>query len=196
MTTLEKEKLALARECFRKGDDSEGIGYYAVVHAENPENAEANYFCGYADYVSSVSKKSGVKDAVVSLMNSLENAIKYVAESEGTKSEKLAVVRAIVDTYTPITNYITSARISTTKDTIEYGVLSLYWLGMYIENNFDSDSEAMKLAIIPWKEGVLLQQKFYAYKYEGVKAEDYVAKIQKVDPTYTIPKKAGCISIG
>ena len=51
------------------------------------------------------------------------------------------------------------------------------------------------LAVSAWKEGVSLQQKWYAYKYEGKSAEEYAAKIQKVEPEYVMPKKAGCISL-
>lgn len=194
MTEIERENLTLAREYFRKGEDSEGIGYYAVVLAENPKNAEAIYFTNYAELVHSVTDRKGIEDAYIAVINSLEQAIKYVANSAISMAEKLAIVKAIVETHTPIVPIVISSRSMASKDAIENGVLSLYWLGSYIKNDFNSDPAAMKLAIVPWKEAVKQHQKFYSYKYEGYKAEDYVAEIQKVDPAYTIPKKAGCIS--
>ena len=150
----------------------------------------------YMDYMDSIQDASKRKMAVLKLINSLECAVKYVAEADCSKKEKLAVIKEIVDLYTPVPNYAITMRISPIGETIEAVVLSLYWLGSYIKNDFHSDPEAMALAIVPWKEGVKLQQKWYSYKYEGKKAEDYVAEIQKIDPAYTMPKKAGCISLG
>ena len=196
MTESSIKNLNLARVCYKEGKETDALAYYALVMDEEPENAQANYFCRYFDFQESIEKKEGVKDSLLFLINSLEKAIKYVADDGCSKGEKMAVVKAIVNTYTPVTDFVISSRISTSKDTIENGVLSLYWLGSYIKNNFNSDSDAMELAIIPWKEAVKLQQKFYAYKYEGYKAENYVAEIQKVDPSFTIPKKAGCVSKG
>lgn len=194
---MEHEKLNEARARLCNGEvTGETVGCYAVVAAENPENPEAKFFMCYMDYMDSIEDASKRKMAVLNLMNSLENAVKYVAEADCTKEEKLAVIKGIVDLYTPVPDHTITMRISPIGETIEAAVLSLYWLGSYIKNDFNADPEAMKLAIIPWKEGVKLQQKWYAYKYEGYKAEDYVTEIQKVDPAYTMPQKAGCISKG
>lgn len=53
----------------------------------------------------------------------------------------------------------------------------------------------MNLAVKAWKEYVSLAQKWYAYAPKG-DAEIYAAKIQKVEPSYEMPKKAGCVSFG
>lgn len=196
MTAMEFEKLNEARTHWCDGNDAEAVGCYGVVAAENPENPEAKFFMCYMDWLEDMKEPSERKTAVIKLINSLENAVNYVAAADCTKTEKLAVIKGIVDLYTPVPGYAINLRISPIGETIETGVLSLYWLGSYIKDGFKNDSDAMKLAIIPWKEGVKLQQQWYSYKYEGNKAEDYVAEIQKVDPAYTMPKKAGCISLG
>lgn len=196
----EREKLNEARAYLSKGEEAEAMGCYAVVATVNPDNPEAKFFTCYMDYVDFVtdehSDTSKLKLIALNLINSLENAVKYVAEADCSKKEKLTVISQIVEDYTSIPAFVIGMRISPIAETIQSGVLSLYWLGSYIKNDFNEDPEAMKLAIIPWKEAVKQQQKWYAYKYEGYKAEDYVAQIQKVDPAYTMPQKAGCISKG
>ncbi len=200
MTEMEREKLNEARAYLSNGEEAEAMGCYAVVAAENPENPEAKFFTHYTDYVDYISDqqsdRSKLKLISINLINSLENAVKYVSEADCSKKEKLTVISQIVENYTSLPGFFIDCRISPIGETIESGVLSLYWLGSYIKNDFNEDPEAMKLAIIPWKEAVKQQQKWYAYKYEGYKAEDYVAQIQKVDPAYTMPQKAGCISKG
>ena len=196
MTEMEFQKLNEARAHLCAGNDAEAVGCYVVVAAENPENPEAKFFAYYMDFLDSKEDASKRKMAMIKLINSLEDAVKCVAEADCTKEEKLAVIKAIAELYTPVPGYMITVRLNPIAETIENGVLSLYWLGSYIKKDFKADKEAMKLAIIPWKEGVKLQQQFYSYKYEGNKAEDYAAEIQKIDPSYTIPKKAGCISLG
>jgi len=196
MSEMEVQKLNEARAYLCTGNDAEAVGCYAVVAAENPENPEAKFFTCYLDYLDSKEDASKRKMAMIKLINSLEDAVKCVAEADCTREEKLAVIKTIAELYTPVPGYMITVQLAPIAETIEDGVLSLYWLGSYIKNDFNEDPEAMKLAIIPWQEGVKLQQKFYAYKYEGNKAEDYAAQIQKVDPAYTMPKKAGCVSLG
>ena len=197
---MELEKLQEARAYLIAGKQAEALGCYAVVATVNPENPEAKFFIHYIDYVDFVNdqnaENSKLKLISLRLINSLEHAVKYVSEADCSKKEKLGVISQIVDDYTSIPGFVIGMRISPIEETIQSGVLSLYWLGSYIKNDFNEDPEAMKLAIIPWKEAVKQQQKWYAYKYEGYKAEDYAAQIQKVDPAYTMPKKAGCVSLG
>lgn len=197
MTEMEREHLNKARAHLCKDQDGKAMGCYAVVAEVNPDNPEAKFFMGYMDYLESIEQDSAKRKlAVNKLINTLEGAVKYVAAADCSMEEKLAVVKWIVELYTPVPRSAITMRISPIGETIESTVLSLYWLGSYIEKEFQANPKAMKLAIIPWKEAVKQHQKWYAYKYNGIKPEDYVAKIQKVDPAYTMPQKAGCISKG
>lgn len=197
MTEMEREKLNEARANLCRGMEAEAVGCYAVVNAENPENGEAKFFMCFLDYMEAADQDAAaLKTAGWALINSLENAVKEVANADCSKEEKLAVVGKIVELFTPVPGHLIMRRLAPIGETIETSVLGLYWLGSYIKNDFKSDPDAMKLAIIPWKEAVKQHQKWYAYKYAGNKAEDYVAEIQRIDPTYTMPKKAGCISKG
>ena len=114
-------------------------------------------------------------------------AVECVKDSDSNEEEKIMVLTAMVEVYTPLTRYLFTGRISTTTSTIESGVLGLYALGSAIKNSFGSNSDAMNLALVPWKEAVSLQNTFYGYKYNGVKLDDYIDEIQKIEPTYTAP---------
>lgn len=198
MNEQEREFLTAAREMLLNPDidmDTICAQYYKVREA-NPDNAEAEFFAAYLGFKCLLKDNdaSCVK-AFKAMIACLESAIKCVKESEGDIKEKYMVLCTMVKAYTPITRYIFTKRISTTSSTIESGTLGLYALGTAIKNEFGSEEEIVKLALEPWKEAVSLQRTYYAYKYNGVKPEDYVAEIQKIDPSYTMPDKAGCISL-
>lgn len=198
MKETEKKYFVAARELLQGGDITNACCHYYKVQEENSENAEAEFFAAYLGYNGCIEENNGAAatNAFKAMTKCLEKAVKSVKKSDGDEREKLAVLSAIVELYTPITRFLFTKRISTTSNTIESGVLGLYALGSAIKNEFGSDPKVMKIVIEPWKEAVALQRQWYAYKYNGVKPEDYVAEIQKVEPSYTMPKKAGCISVG
>ncbi len=72
-----------------------------------------------------------------------------------------------------------------------------YILGDYIEENYSSNKELMNKAIVLWKHMIDYQQKCYnapaLKEYKGY-PKKYAAKIRKYEPTYVMPKKAGCLS--
>jgi len=202
MSENEKQYLVKARACLLNDDKAGAVGAYTVVATENPANGEAAFFCTYADYIgaqSDYAKGKGssarIKDAFEKIVSSLEAAVESVAKSEGTKEEKLAVIAKIAEIYTPMPNHIITMRMIPSSK-IEQQVVRLHLFSSYIQAAFNSDNDAMKIAIIPLKEAVSLQQKFYGYKYEGFEVADTAARIQKIDPSYVVPKKAGCVSIG
>ena len=74
------------------------------------------------------------------------------------------------------------------------GMQAVRDLGDEIVKLYGADPEAKRLAAVAWKEYVSLAQKMYAYAQKG-EAEIYAAKVKEVDPSYEMPKKAGCISL-
>ena len=197
MNEQEREFFTAARELlFDPEATMETIcAHYYKAHEANPDNAEADFFATYLGFKGILKDNSALSGKAFNAMTArLEKAVKYVKESDGDIKEKYMVLCTIVKTYTPITRYLFTKRISTTNSTIEGGVLGLYALGNTIKNEFASEEEVVKLALEPWKEAVSLQRTFYGYKYNGIKPEDYATEIQKMDPSYTMPSKAGCIS--
>ena len=179
-----------------------------MVRTDDPENGEAKFFYQY--YSLYEGKNGEIANRFVKLINVLSSSVKMVAESEDSKEDKLATIKAIVDAYTPMTwslnRYMNNLTVGSGSDkqrvlsnaditsACTNGVIGLYNLGDAIAKNFANQPEAMNCAVTAWKEGVSLQQKWYAYKYSGKTVEEYAAKIQKIEPSYEIPKKAGCIS--
>lgn len=189
-----EENFIFARKFLREGDIDNFGGHYTMLSEKEPDNGEAKFFSAYYAFMLFVEKNESVIGAVNAMTNSIESAVKSVKESECDEAEKIFVISKIVEYYTPIVDFLFKKRISTSKDTVIGCILGLYELGNTIKAEFGE--AAMSLAIVPWKEGVALQRKYYANDYKGVKPEDYVPEIQKVDPSYTMPDKAGCITLG
>ena len=198
MSQKEYQYLAAARSFLVLGEMDNALTHYAKVSQDHPgEVAEATFFEAYLGYQSllEANHAASAVNAFKTMAASVEDAVKCVKESDKEEIEKLLIVTAMVQAYAPITRYLYTKRISTSSSTIETGVLGLYALGDAIKEAFGTNTETMKQAAEAWKEGVSIQQQFYAYKYQGVRAEDYAAKIQKVEPNYTMPSKTGCISV-
>ena len=88
------------------------------------------------------------------------------------------------------------------KDRIRFSegnrLLEKYELGDEIERLYSSIPAVLEFAIELWKECIDIQQREYntanARQCKGF-AEKYAEKIKKYEPTYVMPKKAGCITI-
>ena len=198
MSQKEYQYLTTARDFLVLGEMDKACVHYAKVSQDHPgEVAEAEFFEAYMGYQSLLEANDAASavNAFKAMAACVENAVKCVKESDVEEIGKVLILTAMVETYAPITRYLYTRRISTSSSTIETGVLGLYALGDAIKNAFGANPETMMQAAEAWKEGVSIQQQFHAYKYQGARAEDYVAKIQKVEPNYTMPSKAGCISV-
>lgn len=199
MTETELKNLQIARKCLLDGDDQGATDHYLAVHDENADNPEAEYFVYNTlctNYIDQGESNENKKLAFVATSKTLVDAVKCIAASDCTKEEKLHITARFVGMYCPIAAYIVKVPVMDASTRIQMAVTTLYAAGNAIESAYSGDTEAMHCAAMAWKDGVKLQQQFYAYSYDGNKAEDYVAKIQKVQPDYVMPKKAGCISLG
>lgn len=205
----ESKYLKLARVARSENNSEDAKKYYDMVRVDDPENGEAKFFGAY--YALYEGKNGEIANRFVRLINGIPSSIRCVADSDLPYAEKLETVKEIVEAYAPMTwslnRYMNNLTVgsgqnrqrvlsnSTISKTCENGVIGLYELGDCVAKTFEGDDEAMKIAAIAWKEGVTLQQKWHAYKYNGKTAEEYAEKIKKVEPSYEMPKKAGCISL-
>ena len=73
------------------------------------------------------------------------------------------------------------------------GMQTIRDIGNELAVLYGDDAEAKGLAVIAWKEYVSLLQTWYALAPKG-EAEVYAEKIKQIEPSYEMPKKAGCIS--
>ncbi len=202
--------LKLARTAREEDNTEDAKKYYDMVRVDDPENGEAKFF--YAYYALYEGKNGEIPKRFSNLCVVLKNSIKMVKESDCDDNEKAVVLNAIFDNFIPTTwslNRYMNKKNTETKIGNSYvkvfdqtqiisvskeGMKTLKDLGDYTASLFGSSQEGMKLAVKAWKEYVTLAQKWYAYATKG-EAETYAAKIQKVEPSYEMPKKAGCISL-
>jgi hypothetical protein len=201
MTENEKKNIQLARKYLVEEKEQLALDCYKAVYDANEDNAEAAYWVYTAlwqHYVDN-NEESNVnkRNAFNAVSNTLVKAVKEIAASEGAKDEKVVITARFVGVYALVAAYVVKNPITDASTRIQLAVNTLYAAGNAIESAYGSnDPDSMIVACMAWKDGVKLQQQFYAYSYDGNKAEDYVAKIQKHQPDYVMPKKAGCISVG
>ena len=203
----ENKYLRLARVARDEDNGEDAKKFYDMVRVEDPDCGEAKFFYQY--YSLYEGKNGEIASRFIKLVNVLNSSVKMISESSDTEEDKLETVKAIVNAFTPmpfsINRYMNNLTIKVGNETkrvlsnadiksaCETGVIGLYNLGDAIEKYFGSTPAAMNLAVKAWKEGVSLQQKWWAYKYAGKTVEEYGAKIQKIDSSYEIPKKGGCL---
>ena len=208
MSEQTSKYLRNARAAREENNTEDAKRFYDMVRTDDPENGEAKFFYQYYSLYEGTNGEMPTR--FKTLIKTLNTSVRCVAESGDSKDEKMNVLSAIVSAFIPMTwslnRYMNGLTVGSGQNrqrvipatqiakACEDGVVALYELGDCIAKYF-SDKEGMALAVSAWKEGVSLQQKWYAYKYEGKSAEEYAAKIQKVEPEYVMPKKAGCISL-
>lgn len=199
--------LISARNARNEGNAEDAKKFYDMVRTEDPNNAEAKFF--YLYYSVQDGKNIEIKTRFVNLCNALESTLKLIAKSDVSEAEKMETLNDIVNTFIPETwnlnrymNHLTVGSGSNTSRVLPNdhiktvsitGMQHLYLLGDYILELFGVNDITNNLAIRCWKEAIILNRKWYAWKIAQT-PEDYAEKIKKVEPTYEMPKKAGCIS--
>ncbi len=205
---MENKYLKLARDARAENNSEDAKKYYDIVRTEDPENAEAKFF--YQFYALYEGKNKDIASRFLKLCNTLTPCVSRIANSEADNSEKLAVLKAICDSFVPLTwtlnrymNNLTVGSgqnkqrvlsVSEISSVSGNGILCLYELGDNIEKHLKATlPESMSCAAMAWKEGVSLQQKWYSMVKDKTLPEKYAAKIKAIEPDYEMPKKAGCI---
>lgn len=193
--------LKLARRAREENNTEDAKKYYDLLRDEDPDNAEAR--CFYPVYRLWDGKKGEWYNNFMDLCSAVPSAIRAVAESELSSEEKVtlladyfAEVENLPFKCNRILNEINheGSHTSQIRSSGQAGMQMLYNFGDNVEKYFASDAEAMKTAVKAWKAGVYRQQQWYGMGLDKSLPETYCAKIQKLDPSYEMPKKAGCIS--
>ncbi|MBQ6921830.1 MAG: hypothetical protein IJQ66_01950 [Clostridia bacterium] len=206
----ESKNLKLARQARAEGNSEDAKMFYNKVREEDPENGEAKFF--YAFYSIYEGKNVEIPNRFLNLCKTLPSSINFIKESSLSKEDQLKSIEEIVNAFVPETwaenrymnnknhetkigdHYVTVFDYSAIKSVCITGMKALKALGDQIEKLYIADPKCKQIAAIAWKEYVSLSQKWYRYAEKG-DAEIYAEKIKKVDPSYTMPKKAGCISL-
>lgn len=201
--------LILARQARAEGNSEDAKTYYNKVREENPEDGEAKFF--YAFYALYEGKNKEIPQRFGNVCQVIFPAIKMVKNSDASVTEQYATISEIVNAFIPETwslnrymnnknhetkvgdSYVKVFEQSEIMATCKKGMFTIRDLGNEIEKLYGGDADAMAIAVLAWKEYVSLAQKWYAYPPKG-EAEVYAEKIKKIEPSYEMPKKAGCIS--
>ena len=201
--------LTLARQARAEDNTEDAKTYYNKVREENPEDAEAKFF--YAFYSLYEGTNGEIPKRFANLCTVVISAIDMVKKSGASQVDQCAtiseIVKAFIQTPWSMNRYMNnknhekkvgdsyvkvfdqSAIVAACKS----GMFTIRDLGDKIESLYGKDAVAMSIAVLAWKEYVSLAQKWYAYPPKG-EAEAYAEKIKKIDASYEMPKKAGCIS--
>lgn len=200
----ESKNLKLARRAKAEENSEDAKLFYGKVREDDPENGEAKFY--YAYYSLYEGTNGELPKRFSNLCTALISSIDLIKESALTKEEQINVIEDIVNHFVPetwaenrymnsknsanVTVFSTSAISSVCRE----GMNALKVLGDKVNDLYVADPECKRIAVIAWKEYVSLAQKWYAYATQG-EPEIYAEKIKQVDPSYEMPKKAGCISI-
>ncbi len=211
MTESGIKYLKLARTARAESNTEDAKRYYDMVRTDDPENGEAKFF--FAFYALYEGKNGEIPKRFSNLCAGLKSSIKLVKDSDMDESEKISTIGEILDAFIPEAwslnrymnnknretkvgdSYVKVFEASQISSVSKEGLATLKDIGDFIASIYSTSPAGMNLAVKAWKEYVSLAQKWYAYAPKG-DAEIYAAKIQKVDPSYEMPKKAGCISFG
>lgn len=205
----ENKNLRLARQARAENNTEDAKLFYNKVREDDPENGEAKYF--YAYYALYEGKNIEIPSRFSNLIKVLKPSIDLISKSSMSKEEQLKSIEEIVNNFVPETwtlnrymnhknhetkvgdSYVKVFDFSAITSCAKNGMAAIKELGDLVEKIYPVDANCKKIAVIAWKEYVSLSQKWYSWAVKG-DAEIYAEKIKAVDPSYEMPKKAGCIS--
>ena len=202
--------LILARQARAEGNSEDAKTFYNKVREENPEDGEAKFF--YAFYAMYEGKNKEIPNRFANVCKILGSSITMVKNSDASEEDQCATISEIANTFIPEPwslyrymykknretkvgdSYVTVFEGSAFTSVQRNGLSAMRELGDTLEKLYSGNAAIMEIVVAAWKEYVSLAQKWYSYAPKG-DAEAYAAKIQKIDPSYEMPKKAGCISV-
>lgn len=199
----ENKYLKAARAARAENNVEDAKRYYEMVKMDDPENAEAKFF--YEVYRLWAGKKGEWYNNFISFCEIVPTAIRLTAESETSDSEKASLLDAMFAEaeglplrLNRILNElnVNGSQAAYIRQSGQKGMLMLYGFGDTVEKYFSNNADAMNVAVKAWKAGVYRQQQWYGMGCDKSFPAAYTEKIQKYEPSYTMPKKAGCVSFG
>ena len=186
--TREIQFLRAARGAISAGEIKEAMSLYEMAFNEDSENPEAKYFYHFNDFINCFERGEELKYPILYLINSLEFAVKYIAEFDCSNYEKSVVITTMISTYNIVFDYVVEAYNILGVDLIDDYIIGLYWLGSYIKRDFEEEPDFVEFAVGPWERAIELHQE-YGCKHENYKVEDCAEELKKIKPHYVIPAK-------
>ena len=193
-------------ESLNQGDLTKAKVCFAKAYEEDPENASARYMAAYID----------VKDASAVVMQEkvaefISAAQEVLSKLNGGAEDEEDLFDLLVTSTEQITQHVHKvmwdhskeikgnsellSKYNTQRNACEKDCINLIY--KIADAAALSANEAVKaLAVTAWKNAIAAQQLYPYCGADKTLPEKYAEKIKAVDPTYTLPKKTGCISFG
>ena len=204
---MESKYLTLARRAREEDNVEDARKFYDLVRTDDPDNVEARFF--YAYYRLWDGTKGSAYSDFVTFCNSTMSIVEAVAKSDLSSDAKVSMladmygsIKGLPSSMSAIQKELWESASESEKPTYnkqmklcqKYGIENLYHFGDAVQKYFSGDQAAQKVAVDAWKSAIANQQKYPYCGAEKTLPEKYLPLIQKVDPSYVLPKKAGCIS--
>lgn len=194
--------LKLARRAREEDNTEDAKKYYDMARTEDADNMEAKFFYSYYKLMDGT--KGEAYGAYMNLCKGLSTIVRDISESDDSDEEKCKLLSDICVNFSTLPLFINrilnelnkgnNNHLSEIRSSGKAGMIALYCLGDDVAKYFGNKEQFMKVAAEFWKAGVYRQQQWYGMGVDKTYPEIYTAKIQKIDPSYIMPKKAGCIS--
>lgn len=203
MNEQAEKYLKLARNA-REGNDAEDAKkYYDMVRTEDPDNPEAAFYYLYYRLWDSV--KGEWKTNFINLCERTPSAIKKVPQSDMTDGEKLNLLRDMFrdskDLWQNCRKVLMDINVNS-NGIVRAGFTYDIQFGDAVEQSFGGKADFMALAAEAWKAALDVYSNHRNIESPGTFKEEtinaYIAKVQKVEPTYVFKKAAGakgCITV-
>ncbi|MFA5449084.1 MAG: hypothetical protein WC292_01400 [Clostridia bacterium] len=191
-----EKTLLLARAARSEKNAEDTKHFYDLIRMEDPNNAEAKFFHAYYRLLDGT--KGGIEIAYKDFCNAMTPIIGLIAKSSDTLTEKAELLAIIFDKIKGLPSFVNRIQNDIKASAIytcRLSITTLYAFGDEIEKFFSSHTSIMDTAVKAWKDGVYWQQQWYGVGVDKSFLQKYVAKIRKIDPSFTLPKKGGCIQV-
>ena len=201
--------LKLARRAKEEDNTEDAKKYYDMVRTEDPDNVEARFFYSYYRLWDGTKGESFGK--YLDFCKTVSTIVRAVQETDAPdefkksllveifnsiKGTPISITRIQKDLWQSASDSQKPKYNSQQKESSKVGIEMLYGFGDNIAKAFANDAGFTSIAVDSWKAGVALNQQYPYCGIDKTLSDKYIEKIKSADPSYTPPKKAGCISFG
>ncbi|MBE7090621.1 MAG: hypothetical protein E7363_01745 [Clostridiales bacterium] len=198
----------LARRARADEDNEEAVKYYDMILIKDAKSWEATFYLGYYKAKSLLPIVRQMATGADIIEKCTKNALRIIKENITIPEQQEKAFKEVSEKVLSLTEVFTKAlTIATNKDIesrIEWenNIIAMayctYNLGDTLNLLFSASTEAKKITLKAWKQGVEIHSSLIKYmvitakKVNKEKINEYVLKIQSYEPTYTLPASGGC----
>lgn len=199
----------IARRAKENNNSENAAKYYDMILVKDPNSWEAAFYVVY--FQAMQCKIAQIQSAGISVANCINTVMQLIENNVEDKEEQKKaytevstnvmvisqmLFRAAKNHYNGIDAQIRDKYIQEWIDNAFAAMDCVYILGDCLDLYFSFDSDANKLSILAWSQGVAWHKQLIANLENKEKNREtinaYVSKIKKYDESYTEPQESGC----